>query len=330
MTLFWALLIAISASADKSSYPEQRFLAKGIKKIVVSGVNGHIKMVGRSGGTYRLKVRHSRGRKFEDWSLLVDRQGSTLVFEVSSVLYGAQWRKVVKKENWPEFDIEVTGPPRPTTISWRDGSLEFRDWTAAVESSQLSGQMHVKNCIGNFNLAVAESDVKVDSLVGSLTIKGEKGKVDVQSLQGPLHLYWVQGPVTLRALKGGGTIDINESQLRLTKSFGPFDVKLARGEAEVDGLSGHLNAEGRSALWKLNLSGASESEVKSESGGVHVRWRKGGAKVFLTSDNGKISGLGLKPILDSEGRQVAEFKLKGAAKGQVFVRTESGPIRFEQ
>jgi hypothetical protein len=73
-----------------------------------------------------------------------------------------------------------------------------------------------------------------------------------------------------------------------------------------------------------------ESDIKSGTGEVAVRWPLGGAKVFLTSNKGEIGGRSsVQPRIDGEGRKVAELQVGKAPFGQVFVRTETGAIVFK-
>jgi hypothetical protein len=135
MSILVPLIFSASfAFGAKYTYPEQKLSANGIEKIEISGVKGAVKLVGRPGKVYRLKVRHSRGKKFEDWSLAIDRRESILVLEVSSAVYGAQWRKHVRQDQWPEFDVELSGPSVPATISWKEGQLEYSKWSNDLES----------------------------------------------------------------------------------------------------------------------------------------------------------------------------------------------------
>lgn len=317
------------AFGAKYTYPEQKIAAGGVEKIEISGVKGAVRLKGRAGRAYRLKVGHSRGKKFEDWSLAVDRRGNILVLEVSSAVYGAQWRKHVRQDKWPEFDIELSGPPVPARVSWKEGKLEYFKWTADIDSSHLRGDILIEGGGGHHNLHTGTGDIRVTKLAGDIKIQGETGNIEVDQVSGRVGLSWLAGNVRIKSVLGGGELDLNESRLKIDKCRGEWSIKLQRGLAEIDQCSGKLMASGESAAWKLRNSEELDTEIKSADGPVAVNWKKGGAKVFLTSTNGSIEGPKVQSKLDSEGRRVAEFTVGQKPFSPVFVKTESGPILFK-
>ena len=330
MTFMLALLLGFYAHGEKYAYRPQRILAAGVENIQISGVRGQIKLTGTRGNSYSLKVKHSKNKKYEDWSLAVDRRGGTLLFEVSNVAYGAQWRKLIQRDQWPEFDVELSGPSVPVTVSWREGDLEYLNWSADVESSHLKGNLTVKGGIGKYSLQVGEGDVHVEKLAGALTLKGDTGSVKIAQLTGPLHLSWRSGAVALHEVMGGGSLELHNSRLKLKICQGEWTINLPRGAARIEQCSGKLTAQGDSTKWRLRASPDLETEIKSQSGAVAVNWPAGGAKVFLTSDSGNIGGAKVHTKVDSEGRKVAEFRVGRKPFAAVFVRTQSGPIVFKQ
>lgn len=323
------IFLSTSAFGAKYTYPEQKMGARGIEKIEISGVKGAVKLTGQSGKVYRLKVRHSRGKKYEDWSLAVDRQGSTLVLEVSSAAYGAQWRKHVRQDEWPEFDVELIGPPVPAVVSWKEGQLEYSKWSANLESSHLRGDVTVEQGVGRYELHTGSGDIRIKKLAGDLKIKGESGEVSVEEVTGVVELNWLTGDIRLKGVSGGGRIDVNESRFALGSCSGEWFLAVARGKAEISRCTGNLTASGQSTAWKLSALDGLEAEIKSGDGPVTVEWKKAGAKVFLTSNSGSISGPRVQSKLDSEGRRVAEFTVGQKPFSAVFVKTESGPILFK-
>ncbi len=324
------ILLASFAHGAKYSYPEQKILAKGIDKIEISGVKGAIQLSGRPDKVFRLKVKHSRGKKYEDWSLAVDRQGSKLVLEVSSALYGAQWRKHVRQDQWPEFDVELSGPSVPVMVSWKEGPLHYSKWGADIESSHLSGDVDVSEGVGNYTLQTGTGNVRVHKLAGELKLKGESGNVSIEQVTGAIQLSWLAGAIRLKDVTGGGQLDLNESQLKIASCRGQWSIQLARGQAEIDHCVGKLTASGQSAAWRLRASQELETEIKSAEGPVNLEWSpRVGARVFLTSNAGAIGGPRVQSKLDSEGRKVAEFTVGKRPFSPVFVKTESGAILFK-
>lgn len=324
------LLCGVMARAEKVGYPEQKLLAKGVERLEISGVKGHVKLSGRPGKVFRFKVRHSKSRKFQDWSLSVDRRGSALVFEVFSVAYGPQWRSQLTKDLWPEFDVEIEGPSTPAVVSWREGELEFVRWSAPIEATQVNGRVSVKNGAADYRLDVGQSDVNIDGLAGKLSIKGDRGSVRVSDLTGSLDLNWIRGDLDLKRLVGDAVVESSEANLRLRSCKGDWDIRIHKGQVAIDDCSGKLKAEGDRTAWSVRRSSISDAEIKSGDGPVRWDWKAGGAKVFLTSNSGSISGPKIRFGLDREGRKVSEFVVGRKPFAQVFVKTQSGPIHFQQ
>lgn len=298
------------AHAAKVNYPIQKLKADGVTAIAVSGVRGQVRISGRTGRSYRLQVRHTKGKDVADWHLSVDRRGSTLHLEVFSVAHGAQWRKHVSQELWPEFDIDLSGPSVPLTLSWREGDVEFKNWNAAVETSLIKGRVSVKDGAGDYKFILVETDVKVDGLNGGLDLKGERGDVDITRHGGTLDGEWLDG------------------EWKVIKPSGATKLNLKRGHADLRVNKGELKLEGESARWTLSTRAPGSVQITSQSGPVELNWLSGGVKAFLTSRSGALSAPGTKAIDDGQGIQILQLKRGSAPFGEVFVKTESAAVRL--
>ena len=304
--------LAVAKPAPKYAYPPQHFSMKGITDIKVVGVRGNLKMRGSKSRLMTLSVQHTSNRKTtDDWNLSLDRRGHTLFLEVANVTYGKQWRKQIKEELWPEFDIELSGPSRPAIVSWREGHLEFTNWKADLELSYLSGQSKVHGGAGRLKVHQSEADLEIRDWIG------------------PVELKWQKGNVHLERCQGLAQIEGSESDLSVSGGGGELQIELPKGRVSVAGYRGVLKGNGREANWNLDAAAPSDLNVTTGTGNVHLNWR-GGAKVFLTTTDGHIKGPGLLQASVREGRKVAEGTLPGKQIGQVFVRTASGAISLSQ
>lgn len=308
--IFLTLVITPPVFADKFQYPPQRISARGVKEIRINGVRGKLNLKGNHSKSFKIKVSHSKSKRFEDWSLSVDRQGDVLVFEVFNVALGAQWKHSVRAEFYPEFDVELEGPSLPAVIAWRDGALNLTNWSSNVEAAFLSGFFEVRRFKGDLNIQAGEGQVSVFDAEGQLHIKGEKGRVDLRNVRSSVELTWLQGV------------------LRGENLSGPVTLDLASGNAQLKGIAGQLKISGVNSEWLVHGAAPADIEVKTETGPVKVKW-SGGAKVFLTSAKGVIQVP--KPYLveSRDGVKVAEFRKEKNPRGQVFVRTQSGTITWQ-
>lgn len=314
MALFPLIFALQPAHADKYAYPPQRLAAAGIHEIKISGVKGRLILKGNNSKTYTVRVSHSKNKRFEDWSLSVDRQGEALVLEVFNVALGAQWRQLVRAELWPEFDIEIDGPAVPATVSWREGNLSFVNWKSDVEAAYLSGQFTSTGMKGDLKLQAVDGQLKITGHEGSLNLKGEKGRVELNGVKGAVDLNWVHGV------------------LRTENLNGPVTLEMPSGNALLKGIKGKLKATGGSSEWDVQGAPPADLEILTDSGPVKIRF-SGNTKLFLTSATGTIRVPKPFEVETREGLKVVEAntakKSGAAAAGQVFVRTQSGNISWQ-
>ncbi len=84
MGLLPLIFLSSVVTAEKFVYPAQSVPAAGLKELKISGVRGRLILKGQSSKTFKVKVSHSNHKRFEDWSLSVERQGNALMLEVSN------------------------------------------------------------------------------------------------------------------------------------------------------------------------------------------------------------------------------------------------------
>ncbi len=310
LQLVFLNLVAEVAMADKFAYPPQKLNAAGIHAIKVSGVKGRLSIKGNGSKFFKIKVSHSKNKRFEDWSLSVERQGDALVLEVFNVALGAQWRSLVRAELWPEFDIEIEGPSVPAVVSWREGQLNFTNWKSDLEAAYLSGNFQASGMRGHLKLQAVDGRIRISDFQGTLNLKGEKGKVELSRIQGPVELSWLHGV------------------LRGERLSGPLTLDLPSGNALLTQVSGKVKATGGSSEWDVAASAPSDIEVITDSGPVKIHW-SGGAKLFLTSASGAISVPKPYRVETRDGLRVVEAIKEKQPRGQVFVRTQSGKISWQ-
>jgi DUF4097 and DUF4098 domain-containing protein YvlB len=325
-SLVTAILFAGAASAQKASYPPHKMNAKGVAEIRINGVKGTLILNAKdTAKLYTIKVKHTKGRKGEDWNLSVERQGPAMVLEVFSTEYGKEWRRQVRKDRWPEFDIELEGPSKPAVIAWREGSIKVTDWSANVEASFLSGPMAVKGVRGDLKVQAVNSVLRVSDHKGKLDLKGESGRVDLFDIRGMTQVYWVNGNLSLRRAEGGGKVDLTSGNIEAIETSGDWQIKMNEGRGHLSDSKGKLSLEGQSANWDISAAAPLDLEVKNQSGEVALTWT-GGAKLFLASAQGQLQVPKDFKVETREGAKVVESSLNEKPKGQIFVRTDSGKI----
>lgn len=328
MLCAFSAVSGFAIAGDKTTYPPQTLRAQGIKKLQITGVNGRLHLTARSGKFFTIQVKHSKGRRGEDWHLSVDRQGEALVFEVFNVATGAKWRSLVRKELWPQFDVEITGPSVPALISWRDGELRVKDWRAPVEATWLSGSVVVSEMRAPLNLQLAQARVEISKHSGRLDLRGESGRLVLNEIDGFADVHWLRGDVVAQKMKGGGRIESTAGQWRLAKLEGAWSAKLGEGSAGLEAIGGIFKGEGAAASWEVKMPSIGEVEILSASGDVRVDALGPEGKIFLSSRDGKIIVPPSFAIEDRDGIKVVERGGAKSGRGQIFVRTQSGSITW--
>lgn len=333
MKHIWVVFfLSLTAAADKVAYPPQKISADGIKAIQIGGVNGELKLQAKPAKFFTFSVKHTRGRRAEDWNLLVDRRGDVLHLEVASVAYGSAWRKHIRADEWPEFDIVWEGPSVPAVISWRDGRLDVSNWRHRLETSLIKGAIFIRGGSGAFKLQTGKADVQVTRVDGQIEIRGEKGQVELTHSSGRAHLALLEGSLKVDTFKGDLVVESSRADLYSKGGDGFWNLNTNRAKSDLQDFRGRLKGKGTSGDWKVSTLGKAEIEIVSDSGGVLVTpARVGELKAFLTSATGAIEGPSWLRFSMREKVQVAEGRIVEKdlkQKAEIFVRTQSGPIKL--
>jgi hypothetical protein len=330
MSLLLTLLLGFgwTAAAEKTSYPAHKLSAQGIGELRITGVKGRLNLRHRAGGKhFYIKVKHSKGKRSEDWHLSMERHGQALVLEVFNTELGREWRRQIRKELWPEFDIEVDGPAKPTVVAWREGRLEIKGWNQPLEISYLGGSLLTQNTSGTLKIQAGESNVTIDDHQGPLELKGERGQVQLKKARGALNVHWVSGSVRADSCSGQVTLESSDADILVEGASGEWNVKLADGHARFGKFGGKLKAEGQGTEWEARLLAPSDAEISSKSGAVKLEWLSGGVKLFLSSMKGEIKVPKSMTVEERSGVRVVEAeKATKQPRGNVFVKTETGTI----
>lgn len=305
-----ALLISTATHADKFAYPPQRISSQGITSLKISGVKGRLVIHEKPTKYYRIRVTHSKDKKYEDWNLSADRVHDALVLEVFNVAAGKQWQKMVKQDHWPEFDIELEGPGVPAVVAWREGNVDINGWSKSLELSFLNGKVDVARTKGPLKLETVDAQVKVRQHQGDLDLRGQNGSVELSNMNGKANVAWLDGNFKADGLRGSYNLDWNSGALSLRNV-----------DATLRGTSG-------SAEWDLRAKAPSNINVNTVSGGVKMNWEKGGAAYFLSSSPGKLRAkMGCK-VQARNGGEVCEGQKPGKPRGEVFVQSKTGLISW--
>jgi hypothetical protein len=128
-------------------------------------------------------------------------------------------------------------------------------------------------------------------------------------------------------------LESKEGRLDVQGGRGDLRVALNQGRGEIRDFRGAVVASGDETAWKLRLAAPSDVNVISSSGDVAMDW-SGGAKIFLTTTSGDL--LKSSPefpylhALENGGHRALTGLKSGKMRGEVFVRTQSGAISWNE
>lgn len=335
----WLSLLSVgigtALAAGKVSYPSQEVSLKNVHQIQIIGVRGKLQVErnppGKRKDKMHMAVAHTKGRKAEDWLLSVERRGHTLFIEVFSTAFGRQWRRQVRQENWPEFDVEIAADTRPLVVSWNEGDLNFKNWNRDLDVTFLKGRARFLGGEGSLKLQAVQADVDVAGHKGAVAVQGQSGNLKVSESEGDIKLDWINGKMDFEKMKGSLTLNSGEAEIKARSVEGDWTLDLPKGSANLAGFSGVLKAGGGDSEWKIEPAPGADVSVVTDSGAVQVVRKPGRARIFLTSTTGEIKAPPELKSAVNEGVRVVEGideSIKGAKLGQVFVKTRSGAIRF--
>ena len=270
MLILFSLWSAAAGATTSGAYPDQVFRAAGIERVEISGVRGRVTLRGETSPNYRLRVRHSTAKMGADWGLSVERRGSTLVLEVYNVAWGAEWRRVLKRDQWPAFDIELIGPPKPAMVGWRDGAITAHFWRATLDASLVTGPIEIKNGAGRATLQASRGDVRVTNFNGDLRVRGEAGQLALDHVNGQGLVNWFGGSIHLAALRGRLTLESERAQVVGRTLEGDFRFALTAGAVSLSDLGGRLRGRGQRTAWTVSPRPHARVAIRGGRGAVHV------------------------------------------------------------
>jgi len=324
----WLAMILFNSPVNAAvvSYPAQLLPSQGISHLDVTGVRGRVQLTGRKGRTYQLKVRHS-SKQTEDWNLSVERKGTRLVLQVENIGVDSVWRRLLQKDNWPEFEIELIGPSIPTTVGWRDGQIHVQNWQAPLEISLLKGHVSLRKGRGPLKVQVVSGELRIAQHNGDIEVRGDQGRVRLEQLEGNARVHWLNGNIWGRSLIGNLHLESNQGDVQLREGRGDWHLNVRAGQVQIEQQAGSLLGDGDSSQWNVRLKALSNVRLTSKSGAVHVQQSglpNSHAKVFLSSLNGPLRSP--YRITETDGIRVSQG---GEGRQRIYVATGSGAITYK-
>ncbi|PDW02956.1 DUF4097 family beta strand repeat-containing protein [Candidatus Viridilinea mediisalina] len=296
-----------------SPLPEQRYRAE---RVVISGVNDRIELVGSSGSEVVLAA-NRRGygwngstaeRAAENLEVVVEQHDGLLTIDV---------RRPPSVGSFlgrrPAADLRLSLPEGVAAeVVLTSGNIMMHNLQSDLVLQTISGAMSSQTTLGSFNATTTSGAIRVrnhqgpfqaQSMSGAIRAEGQLEDVQVNSVSGAIQLEGSNGPLALNTISGNITIN---------------DAHAAR--LDIDTTSGSIQVVAA-------LEPAAENRINTISGGVSIRLiTPEDLRLVATTVSGDLSTNLLLNERVAERRQL--IGVLGSGTTQLTVSSTSGAIRI--
>ncbi len=237
------------------------------------------------------------------------------------------------KQDWrqeiPKIDLEVRARPMPVVVSWVDGDVTIRGWTAPMQLTHKAGKVKIEDGKEAYKISLHEGELDINKFSGSLDIDSYaarlalrklEGRIKIENFQGRLTIDESKADVSLKTVQGKNTIDDLNGTLDFDNNKG--EIMFSQAEGTVQGKSQGGTIDGK-------IRGPVEVRIRGDEPRVNLQLQKGaGARVDIGTSKGQLSSpLALKSER-LENLKLLRGQINGARQASVFVRLQSGDIRL--
>jgi len=319
--------LALLAQDTESSWKTYQVPADEAKIMVISGFKGKVKLTASTAAkefTIRLRY-NSKTSVSRHWKYSVRQDGSKLTIQVP----GPDDKRALEKidlEAVPELEIEVSGPPVPTALYWRQADIQAKDWHAALQIVDQKGKVTVSGGEGGLRISLTEGEALVVNRKGNLDIDSYQGRVNLSKVNGEAKINNFIGRIFINESDGIFDLTSFKGPVKITNSKGQLAFNSRRGPVSVDKFDGSIRGNSGQGPVKVKITGEADIRIKTNQAPVTIRGA-GGSRVNVGTADGDLYVPETLKTNRYPNLKVATGLLPGGKGGRVFVRTESGRIQ---
>lgn len=329
LSLFLVQSFILQAQASRFKRLESKSLeAQAGDELVVSGIQGQLRLYQHKGSKVQVEARYRPSGSLS-WSYTLSRVGKQIFIRVVGPSSRTDWQEILKK-GASDFQLKVTVPAMPVSVSWKKGTLELLSWKSRASIALSSGELVVKNMEGKLSANVDEGQIFVDGLKGSSQLQSYNATAKLSRLDGPVELSNFFGKSYLNKVTGDISFHSFSGLLHSKITQGQIEFKQSRGHLQINQHDGSLRGE-------LEEGGKLEAQLKGKVHSVRLRAKSGdislvlprrqGANIYLRSEKGRVLGpKSLSSKRTSAGR-VLHGRRPGRGSGTVNIITQSANIK---
>lgn len=326
-TFFLGLLLLQPALAAGLEVP----VAEG-DRLVLRGLDAQVQLIGAPGSATAgsLKVSGVEDSSLEG-AYTLTKKNNIIEVKMNEFAGKRSWLGALPSASTKSKRIEILGPPVPTEVHLRAGSLTAQKWSKDLKVSLTQGRASSVNGTGSLQLYVQKGEVTVvdhkgrveaDSYSGTMTLKSVQGDVEATLFSGVLQLEKVQGFVTLTS---------QQATAKVLSSGGTLQFENGKGSLNISGFQGRLEGQNQEGSVSIAMNLDTEADVKSKAGRISIQLpAASGAALNLLATEGEISVPSELKVRKLSNEKSVRGRLRGdAQRASVFVRTQEGSISIK-
>lgn len=333
-------LVLIFAIAGRSEAAVLEFKPLGVEvksrdRILIKGFDGDVKLVASKGNMLTAKIKQETPEpmapelrsSLDEWNISLQRSDQGVDVIVQSPHTKEVWRKVIASGGAPKFHLEISAPPVPLDMAWRNGKVVIENWAANVRVGMQDGSSQVIGGQGDLKITGHDLEIRVKNRSGKVAVESYSGKVTIESCKGSIEVENFNGETLLAQNEGHQEFHGFKTPLVVNGGRGKVEFETVRGPIKIANFQGNLKGTSDEAPVTAKISQSDEVRITTQSGAVTLDLPGSAASLSVASVEGGISGPSYLRSEQLAGQRVMRGRLRGSADGSVVIRTQSGPIR---
>ncbi len=291
-------------------------------------VNAHIKVLTHPGNQAIVRIQKISHPEVEGWVVVMQKIGKRTELSVRMPESRATFQQIIKNEMIPLYNVEVSMPERALDLGVRRGNVQITNLNARLN-------VHVQN--GEVSILGGEGDLYLTHQEGLISIKGRRGRQHIESFSGRLIAEKISGHIEIDNFMGDTNLKQVEGSLfysstkgngKLNSVKGRMEYSLGHGNLNILELSASLKGQSQQANVQCQIRGEADVHLQSQEGAVNLTLIDSKANLQLSSQEGNIVVPNFLKVTDLGTQKNLRGQLRGAAQGNVVVKTTAGSIHI--
>lgn len=294
----------------------------GVRAVWIKGYRGLVTI--NSSESEMAKVTYTKSL----WGVNVRKNLDRLEIEVIGPSDKQVWLDAIEKGQVPSVNLEISMPPLPLEMAWREGSVTIRNWTAAAELRLVQAQVLSEEGGGSLSADVHSGLIKISKHKGDVKVIGYDPKLEIDNIEGEVMVDNYTGISRFSSITGNLTLTAYRGLMSVAQGKGKLEVENDRATIKIENHEGPLRGKTTLGTVMASLKGEIDVQLKSDDGDVKLKVLDSGADVNLATEKGQLLVPSFLQTYRTETRKTARGKLRGGQPGRIYVRSQSGSVQI--